>query len=147
MTKSKVNDVRSTGRFLLVHALLLTALLLAGCGRTGTGPDLYTVVGEVTLDGRPIPEGRILFRRADGDQKAFAAEIADGAYRLAAEPGQMKVEILASRIVPGKFDTSNGGPEPVGEMYIPKQYNSESVLTAEVTPSGTNRIPFELQSK
>jgi hypothetical protein len=59
----------------------------------------------------------------------------------------VKVEITASRLVPGKFDNSNGTPEPMGEMYIPKKYNSQTTLEAEVKSSGDNALPFELVSK
>ena len=36
--------------------------------------------------------------------------------------------------------------EPVGEMYIPKKYNTASTLTATVKP-GSNTVPFELTSR
>ena len=143
-------DGRSRGTLLAVtwKAAVLTALCgLAGCGSGATGPELYTVAGQVLFDGAPIPEGRILFRKLDGDHRAFAGEISNGTYQVAAEPGKMTVEISASRLIPGKFDTSNGTPEPMGEMYIPRRYNAETILTAEVTPSDHNDIPFELKSK
>ena len=68
------------------------------------------------------------------------------AVSLQAEPGKISVEITAPRIIPGKFDKSNGTPEPVGEMYIPKKYNANTTLSAEVTPDGENQIPFVLAS-
>lgn len=124
-----------------VHALktlliALTLVMLVGCGAKG-GLDLHRVTGKVTFDGEPVKEGRILFRLVDGDQRAFSGTITDGLYTVDSLPGKMRVEITASRIVPGKFDTSNPGEKvPVGEMYIPERYNAKSELTAEVPPGG-----------
>jgi len=118
---------------------------LVGCGGGDTGPKEYSVTGKVTFEGAPVETGRITFRQVGGDQQAFSGEIKDGAYSLKAQAGKMTVHILASRIIPGKFDNSNGTPEPMGEMYLPKKYNDNSELTAEVTPSGSNDFPFDLK--
>jgi hypothetical protein len=127
---------------------LLSCCLLAamGCSSGSTGPKEYPVGGTVTFDGKPVETGRILFRKIGEGDRAYGGEITNGNYSFTSEPGKVKVEITASRIIPGKFDNSNGTPEPVGEMYIPKQYNSKSTLEAEVKPEG-NTLPFELVSK
>lgn len=129
-----------------LFALLTVCLFsgLVGCG--GAADGLQAVHGTVTFDGEPIEKGRILLRQTTGDQKAYAAEIANGRFELRAEEGPTSVEIRASRIIPGKFDHSNGVPEPVGEMYIPAKYNSKTELTADIT-SGTNELQFDLSSK
>lgn len=120
--------------------------LLTGCGG-GDGPETHRVTGQVTFDGQPVEDGRITFRKTGGDGKSFSTEIKGGGYDLETEPGPMAVEITASRLIPGKFDNSNGTPEPVGEMYVPKKYNAATTLAAEVTPSGPNEFPFTLTSK
>ena len=132
---------------LILRTVAAAALsgLFVGCGGPD-GPVQVPVTGEVTLDGKPLEEGRILMRKVEGDGEAFSGEIRGGAYSLQAEPGKMSVEITASRIIPGKFDKANGTPEPVGEMYIPKKYNANTTLSAEVTPDGENQIPFVLAS-
>lgn len=129
--------------------LLLTVALglCAGCGGGVDRKDGLKVSGTVTLDGVPLPSGRILFRQTTGEQQAFSGEIVDGAYLVQTAPGDMRVEIVASRPVPGKFDNSNGTPEPVGEMYIPAKYNAESELTVLVKTDGNNRFPFELSAQ
>ncbi|MEN6493383.1 MAG: hypothetical protein ABFD16_03750 [Thermoguttaceae bacterium] len=133
---------------MLTHSLKalvasLTMMVLVGCG-AGSGQDLHGVTGKVTFDNEPVKEGRILFRAVDGDQRAFSGPIENGLYKLEARPGKMRVEITASRIVPGKFDTSNPGEKvPIGEMYIPARYNSKTELTAEVKP-GSNTADFPL---
>jgi len=120
---------------------------LAGCGSGETGPELYTVKGTVTFDGSPVDEGRIQFRHTEGDQKAYSADIKAGSYSIQTEAGNASIEITASRPT-GEFDTSNPDdpPQPIGEMYIPAQYNSETTLTADIKPSADNSIPFDLKS-
>lgn len=133
-----------TNRLITLFALLATSMTL-GCSDSG-GLDTQPVTGNVTFDGQPIPEGRIQFRKTEGDQRAFSAEIKDGQYQMEALPGKVQVEVTASRPVPGKFDESNPGEKvPIGEMYIPARYNSQTELTAEVT-SGANQLDFDLKS-
>lgn len=128
--------------------LFLVCVGLTSLGCSGSsGPGMVDVDGNVTMDGTPIEEGKILFRQVDGDQRAFAANIVNGAYQLESLPGNTRVEIRASRIIPGKFDMTNGTPEPVGEMYIPKRYNKESELTATIDSEKANAFDFELSSK
>lgn len=124
-------------------AVVLAAVsLLAGCG--GGGADLQPVSGTVTYDGQPIESGRIMFRETQGEQRAFSAEIVNGAYKAETATGPMRVEVIGSRLVPGKFDESNPGEKvPMGEMYIPEKYNSRSELTADIQP-GENTVNFDL---
>jgi len=127
-------------------AVCLGCFPILGCGSAASGPKLVPVQGLVQFDGAPVPDGRIVFRKTDGEGRAFSGLIKDGSYQLEAEPGRMAVVITASRPIPGKFDNSNGTPEPVGEMYIPPQYNDATSLVAEVTDTDKNEIPFELTS-
>ena len=128
------------GLALLAVGLALTA---TGCGK---GETLTRVTGKVSYEGQPISEGRILFRNTGGDQRAYSAAITNGAYELMCEPGTMRVEIIASRVIPGKFKKGENGEKeliPEAEMYIPTKYNSESKLSAEVK-SSANDVPFDL---
>lgn len=133
--------MRSVKRVCSVAVLLATASLVAGCGG---GSDVQPVTGTVTFDGQPIESGRIMFRETGGQQRAFSAEITNGKYATETSTGAMRVEVIASRLVPGKFDESNPGEKvPMGEMYIPEKYNSRSQLTAEIQP-GENTVNFDL---
>ncbi len=119
-------------------------VLLVGCAPTG--PETQAVTGTVTFDGEPVADGAITFRDAAGQSKSYGGPITNGKYAFESSPGSKKVEISAMRDVPGKMDTSNPGVEvPLREQYIPKQYNEESTLTAEV--SGSDPIDFALTSK
>lgn len=131
--------------FCLFQLLTLSlALLVVGCGpRDG----MVDVGGNVTFDGSPIPDGRILFRMTEGDQQAFSASIEQGKYLLRMPNGAARVEVTASRLIPGKFVEANPGePEQVGEMYIPEKYNSRSELKATVSGPIEN-LNFDLTKK
>lgn len=131
--------------------LTLAALTLAislgvmGCGEMDpAGRITHTVSGSVSYDGKPVDEGRIQFRNMSGDGRAYSGEIKGGQYSVKCEAGSMKVEIIASRVIPGKTVVAEGGEKvPAREMYIPTKYNSQSTLTAEVK-SGSQTIPFDL---
>jgi hypothetical protein len=120
--------------------LVAAALLAAGCSR---GPRSYPVSGTITLDGKPLDDGNIYFLPLDPNVSADAGKIQAGAFRFEAREGTMRVEIRASREVPGKRS-------PMGnirkEEYIPARYNRESTLEAEVRANGENVYSFELTS-
>lgn len=126
--------------------IVIVASTISGCSGVKKA-DEYPVSGVVTFDGAPVDKGRITFQETGGSQRSFAGDIHDGAYTLQAAPGEMKVMIIASRPIPGKFDNSNGTSEPVGEMYIPENYNSKSDLTATVKSGNNEPISFDLKKK
>lgn len=138
---------RPIGAIVSFTGLVGLLVVAAGCGGSSNGLDTYPVSGTVTFDGTPIEKGRITFRDASANGRAFSAEIDNGSYELESEAGTMTVTIIASRIIPGKFGTEEGTKDPAGEMYIPKKYNDETTLKAEVTADGDNTFPFDLKSK
>lgn len=123
--------------------IVASTLPFAGCG--STGPETQPVSGTVTLDGKPVTQGEIVFRDAAGKTRSYGGRITAGKYEFESSPGNKKVEISAMREVPGKMDTSNPGESvPLRVQYIPKNYNAASTLTAKV--SGSDPINFELKS-
>lgn len=133
--------------FLILSALVLPGLA-AGCSGGNEGPSLAAVAGTVQYDGAPIEEGRITFRADAGAGRAYSTDIKNGAFSLEVEPGKAKVEVIASRVIPGKFGEAaspDKEPPPLSEMYIPAKYNTETTLEAEVT-TGENNIPFNLEA-
>lgn len=119
----------------------LGVLVVWSAGCSG-GPRMRQVSGQVTLDGKPVPEGDILFKPAAGSLGPDAGRIRDGMFAFLAKEGKHRVEISASRILPG--GARGAGGEPVPEEYIPERYHSNSELTAEVTSAGPNRFDFKL---
>lgn len=129
--------------------------ILAAAGCRGTdGPVTYPISGSVTLDGKPLETGEILFR-SEAAAATFAGKISAGKYSLSATAGKKRVEITSTQIVPGKQGQRGGTPgDPISESntahvyeeIIPADYNHKSTLTADVIPKGSHQINFALQS-
>jgi hypothetical protein len=119
----------------------LAALLavVAGCGPSG--PKMVEVTGAVKFDGKDVTEGDITFVPEDKTVGPEGGKITDGRYKLKVKEGKNRVRILATRGAPGKK-----GPmgEDFVEQYIPKQYNEETTLSADVT-SGKTEHDFDLR--
>jgi hypothetical protein len=129
-------------RSMVTLAGLALVGLLVGCS---SEPPRYKVTGTVTLDGKSVPEGDIHFRSTDGRWGAEVGKIQDGRFELMAMAGTKRVEISASRVIPG--GARGGGGEPVPEEYIPEEYNAQSKLQAEVKAPGPNAFEFNLTSR
>ncbi len=114
--------------------------LIVGCSNE-VGPKKYDVSGTVKVDGTEVAEGEIVFQSDNQSIGAEGGMIKDGKYALKAREGKNKVQIRATRIVPGKK-----GPmgEDWVEQFVPDQYNEKSTLSAEVS-SGKTKHNFELK--
>jgi hypothetical protein len=127
---------------LVLWGLVTWACLAApGCG--DAGPKTYAVFGTVSLDGRPLEEGDIYFYPLDPNISADAGKIKAGQFAFRTKAGKKRVEIRASRVVPGK-QTPMGGPMRV--EFLPARYNAQTTLTAEVLTKGDKRFEFPLES-
>jgi hypothetical protein len=122
--------------------LLSVAVGLSGCGRKG--PVMVPVSGTVTLDGKPLPDGMIYFKRPlEGSVDQLA--IQDGKFAGKVEVGDRRVEVSRYGL---------GTPIKIGKAELPNKietlpacYNQESTLTATLTESGPNQFSFVLESK
>ena len=120
---------------------LLAAALLAGCD----GDPARQVTGTVTFDGKPLPDGQIIFADPAGKLAPDAGKITDGAFAFKVTPGGKKVQVQASRmekLPPGKKGAM--GETEVPMAYIPARYDADTKLTAEVTDKGPNAFEFKL---
>ncbi len=89
-------------------------VLASGCGPR---VEFGNVSGEVTYNGRPLPNGRIAFICGAGDKPVLTAEIADGRYELANVPaGPVEVTVETFNL---RADPVPGGPPP---NAVPKDY-------------------------
>jgi hypothetical protein len=102
----------------------------------------------VTLDGKPLREGRISFITAG--QVPEIMDIAEGQFAGMVKPGDKRVEIAAYRPVritsdvpPAVRPLMEGGKE----NYLPARYHSSSTLTQTVEAAGENSFEFRLTSK
>jgi hypothetical protein len=115
-----------------------------GCGSAET----YKISGTVTLDGRALPRGDILFVPAGGGNPV-AGKIEEGKFLLRCGPGKMRVEIRsAAAAPPSKQRLIETGQPVMEEIRVPARYNSATTLAVEVpSPDGKSQCDFALQSK
>jgi hypothetical protein len=139
--KLAIDDVPGTGLSAVIQAGAetryqtvvdtLKALRAAGVHRVegvATAEMLSSAQGKITLDGQPLPGGRIIFH-LDGDQFVGAKIKADGTYKVDRVPvGRHKVTV--------EF------------KGVPARYASEeqSALQVEIT-KGSSTLDFALMSK
>jgi hypothetical protein len=125
-------------------SLLIACLglwLFSGCGGAASdAPVLVTVRGNITLDGKPLATGEVLFVPADGVGRSDAAPISAGQYEMKCTVGDKTVSITANEEVPSK--TPGGIPDYI--KLVPAKYNSKTTLKASVTGDKESTIDFKL---
>ena len=119
---------------LLLSAGLVTCLLL-GCGSGEKPPELVPVTGTVWVNGEPAPDMLVTFQPVGGDRGNLATGQTDaqGKYEL-------KYRGEETGAVPGKHRVTiqHANEAEVSEdQLLPPRFNTESTLTAEVTPDKT----------
>lgn len=118
---------------------------LVGCD---SGPKLYPVSGTVQFKGENVKFGTINFRAADGS--TGASQVVDGKYSIPKEggltPGDYRVAINYPdpKIPPPSGTEAPGEAIPQREM-LPKKYNDETELTAQVKADTNTNISFQLK--
>jgi hypothetical protein len=143
-----------------LYCLTAVALMvsLLGCSNK---PALAKVTGTVTIDGKPLPQGTIIFETAGNRSatgKIVNGEILDVMTYVegdGATVGLNKVAIVSTEEVYGFSGVANPGEkEPpkakmtVPSSLVPKRYNDPngSGLTADIKKGG-NTVEFKLTSK
>lgn len=145
----------SAMRFSLLVLCLPFAILLAAISGCGGGNDNRAiVVGDITLDGKPLEQGAIKFTPLPGTSGAVTGtEIKDGHYQLKPETGAAigpnRVEITAMR-KSGKLVASPLGPPgstvELEVSAVAPRFNTSSTLKLDVKP-GENRADFAVESQ
>lgn len=125
----------------LLAALVLGAAVLVSAGGCG-GEQPADVSGTVLMDGKPLPEGEIVFEAADGAKTPAAAPIKNGRYDAKVLPGKKKVQITASR-PPKKRDPVLG--DVAREPSLGEEYNEKSTLTADIKPGANENVDFKVK--
>lgn len=134
-----------------VYAVLLTAA--TGCsGESGDGIAREPMSGKVTFGGAALNNASIQFIPADPKAgTGTSAEIRAGEFTIPKErgaaPGGYKVMISSVVADEGSADQAPGAPSKPKPDPIPKKYNVNSLLNAEVRAGAPNDFTFSLDTK
>ena len=129
--------------------VVLCLAVIVGCTKSGRPePERVRVTGMVTLDGAPLPEGRIEFKSVSTGV-IDGLVIKDGMFDGRAAIGERRVEFSVVQQVPYKGPAMPGvePPHSVAEETLPKHLNTTSDYAATVTLAGPNEFHFDLFRK
>jgi len=125
----------------LVVIVFVSLVFVAGCSTPSRDlPDLATVSGTVTMDGKPLSRVSVFFESANGHGAAGTTD-QNGRYELYFSGDTKGAEVGANTV---RITTVLDFPTPPDYRDpIPAKYNSSSELTVTVQP-GTNTHDFAL---
>lgn len=117
-------------------AILLVGVWLTGCGGSGDRPDIGTVSGIITFDGQPLANASVAFS-LQGFRPSVGTTDEQGKYEL----------IYIRDIKGAAVGTHSVKIKQFGQgaVQVPRRYNYDTQLSAEVAP-GQNTINFDLKS-
>lgn len=129
--------------------IVVAALVLLAVGCSRGGPEIASVSGRVTMDGKPLPNASVVFIPENG-RPAGANTDADGRYvlnfsqgRKGAIPGKSMIRIMTLRDpTPGE----DGKSIPGSKETVPARYNTATELTFDVQAKKRNVANFDLKS-
>jgi hypothetical protein len=132
--------------------LALAAVVVAPGCRDSNPQNRQAVSGMVTLDGKPLEQGMIVFQPQEQQGTSGGAAVSKGKYSIprlqGLAEGKYRVEIRASEKGAGMSDAPTPGmPKPPGKELIPAEYNSKSDKTVTVTAKGPNEFKFDIMTK
>ncbi|EAQ78865.1 hypothetical protein [Blastopirellula marina] len=130
-------------RYVCLVVCFLVSLSLGCSAEERTVDPRHQVSGTVTLDGKPLAEGRIMFSSTEDAARGVppaSVEIHDGQYSLMVTVGKKTVKV--SHLVESGRDESTG--EPMMKESIPAKFNKDSKLETTVT-EGENTADFDLK--
>jgi hypothetical protein len=127
----------------------------AGCGSATTEQAKAKVKGTVTVDGKPLATGKVVFDARNGQPPADL-DILDGKFEGYAPAGQCKVQLTAYKQMTMKEKMAKEGKkgldgpgydQPVQVNTLPDRYNAKSDISREVSADRPNDFSFDLKSK
>ena len=145
--KSSVHQM-AIKRLTTPATVALLIALSAGCGSSDT-----RIIGTVTFNGTPVEEGSISFEPVDGKGTVLGGPIAGGKYDIRSQTpvtGENKlVRIIGVRKTGRKVRNPESASEVMEEveMFVPRQYNSESTQKVQLKSNVPNTHNFELQTR
>lgn len=124
--------------------VLFAAIAVAGCSR---GPEVGSVSGVVTLDGKPLESANILFTPKEGGRASAAMSDSQGKYTLKYTQdidGALIGKHVVTITTAGEYYDDEGN-EHEREELVPDFYNNADVYVFTVD-AGANVINLELDS-
>ena len=118
-----------------------------GCGPARRPEPLRgNVSGTVTLDGKAVEQGRVIFKAVQ-DGLIDNIAVVNGEFAGKAVAGRRRVEFSVLKQAKVTGSPLPGDPEFVLQESLPKHLHAESTFTAEITEAGPNVMRFELSSE
>jgi len=148
---------RSRLRFWLYVSLAAPGLAVSGCSGITDAVPRQAVTGTVTLDGRPMASGTIVFTPAGAHSalvpiSAFDT-IKNGRFSISRGKGLVPAKYLIA-IYSGKKVKVPHGPEMSDEEaqaqakdLIPAKYNTSTELEVEIKRAGIKELKIDIDSK
>ncbi|WP_406698950.1 hypothetical protein V5E97_08700 [Singulisphaera sp. Ch08] len=136
-----------------VAAAFLLLQFLVGCSGDSDNLPREGLSGTVAVEGKPLAKGLITFLPDSAEVTTQGGSIIlDGKYDIprgqGLVPGKYKVVITApddkGGVITDKTNNAPGMPPVILKETIPPQYNSGSLLTAEVKAGAKNVFEFNL---
>lgn len=136
---------------LCLIGFVIPVLLLCseGCEKKRQEVKRVRVSGKVTLDGKELQTGTIVFDPENGEPPAVM-NILDGRYEGLAPVGKNRVRLSAITKMSMKEKMGFDGPgydTPVEVNALPPRYGEKSEIFREVTETGPNEFNFDTKSK
>lgn len=125
--------------------LALLAIVVGGCSR---GPKLYPVKGEVTLNGKPVPNAAVLLYQEKGARPPEGKTDDGGMFQLLSPAGEYTAIITACQYMTPPSGMEVSADTPV-RWIVPEKYSrpDQSDLKIKVAPGAENHFKFEFPRK
>lgn len=101
----------------------------------------YPVSGTVTLDGKPLAEGSIVFDTEDGKGTPASGGIKDGAFTLKSTEGNKIVRINCSKVTDAKDEYGS----QISVELVGPEFNRKTTLKTTVKAGENKDLKFEVR--
>jgi hypothetical protein len=141
-------------RTLLLCWIALT--VIAGCRGGEDKYDRLPFSGTVTLDGKPLASGYVIFMPKDGQPTQSTGMISEGKFEVTKKAGTVAGKYAVAIFSGAESSTGNAAAgTPEAELAakkntrerVPRKYNIDSILTVEIERDKENVFRFDLTTK
>lgn len=120
--------------------------LAVGCSSDYAEEPTFEVAGKITLDGKPMSNGTIIFVSQNHEgEEGVTGEIANGTYSVRVPAGKHTVQFSLQKEVPVP---GGGGAETEPVETLPARYTDESEFVVDVSADkDKNQFDCQLSSR